>query len=260
MIKGNYRYNLLDLFTYKTYLWFYKNIIFDFKVCTMIQIYKGENMIIAVEGMDGCGKSTIAKAIAKKFGYDYRAFPNKLFFDMDDSQYKKLCNRVYDLEDAYAKAWFFGFGNIIATKNIGDGVVIDRHFLSNYFWNGTNESEPLYKTLLQLVGKPDLTIVLYAGKSERMRRIAKRDPNDYDLKDPEKMVLGYDKMIDFAKKYRLPSIVINTEKFDLDKTTKICESLVSKVQYLDRDETIQFCNIVNSRLKQSNKEPYSKYL
>lgn len=67
-------------------------------------------------------------------------------------------------------------------------------------------------------------------------------------------------MIDFAKKYSLPFIVINTEKFDLNKTIKICESLVSKVQHLDRDETIQFCNIVNSRLKQSNKEPYSKYL
>lgn len=217
-------------------------------------------MIIAIEGMDGCGKSTVARRIAQTFDYEYRAFPNKEFLNMNDADYAKVCSKVYDFENAYTKAWFFGFGNILATKSIKDGVVIDRHFLSNYFWNGDNESEPLFKTLVGLIGKPDLTIVLYAGNAERVKRIAVRNPNDRDLKDPEKMVLGYDKMIDFANKYDLPFIVINTEKFDLDKTTKICESLVSKVKTLDKEQTVQFCKTVNSRLKQSDKEPFSKYL
>lgn len=217
-------------------------------------------MIIAVEGMDGCGKSSVAKALAKKLKYEYCAFPNKSFFEMDNAQYKKLCRKVYNLEDSYCKALFFGFGNIIATKNIKDGVVIDRHLLSNYFWNGTNESEIIFEMLLKLIGSPDLTIILYAGNQERMNRIYQRNPNDLDLTDPEKMVFGYDKMISFASKYSLPFIIINTEKYDLNKTIKICECLIKKVKLLNKEQVLCFCNKVNNRLKDFNLEPFSKYL
>lgn len=217
-------------------------------------------MIIAMEGMDGCGKSSVAKSIAKTFNYDYRAFPNKALFNMTDSEYSELCDKVYDFEDEYVKAWFFGFGNIIQTKNIGNGVILDRHLLSNYFWNGTQKSEKMFETLIDLIGKPDLTIVLYAGNKVRADRINQRNPDDRDLKDPEKMVLGYDKMITFAGNYNLPFLVINTEKFDLAQTTKICEQVIKRVQTLSPDEVAVYCKNVNNRLKASNKEPFSQYL
>ncbi len=217
-------------------------------------------MIIAIEGMDGAGKSFVAKKIADEFDYEYRALPNKSFFNMNDEEYKALCNRVYSLNDDYAKAWFFGFGNIISTKNVGKSVVLDRHFLSNYFWNGTVESEEVFKTMLDLIGIPDLTIVLYAGSEERMKRIASRDLLDKDLKDPDMLVFGYDKMIEFANKYKLPFLVINTEKFDKNMVVKICNQLIKKIQNYSKDEVSKYCNDVNLRIKNKNAEPFSKYL
>lgn len=214
-------------------------------------------MLVAIEGMDGCGKSVVAKQLANYLNYEYRDFPNKTFFGMNSKEYKALCRKVYTLEDEYAKAWFFGFRNIVATKNIHNGVVLDRHLLSNYFWNGTERSEKVFKNLIDLLGRTDLTIILYAGVEERMRRISLRDPNDWDLKDPEKKVFGYDKMIDFAKKYNLPFVIINTEKYDLNTTINICKSIIDRTKDLGFEQRCQFCKRINDNVCKFGKEPYS---
>ncbi len=217
-------------------------------------------MIIGIEGMDGSGKSSVAKALALKFGYEYRDMPNKHFLGMSDEGFQKVCEKIYKFPDNTIKGWFFGFGNILATQNVENGVIIDRHLLSNYFWNGDKKNIGMYEELLTITGKPDLTIVLYAGMKERMKRIRKRSSTDRDLDDDEKKVLGYDKMIAFAKHVALPYLVINTEKYNLDKTIKICECLIKKIETMDKAEVVEFVNKVNQRLYRNKKQPYSELL
>ncbi len=217
-------------------------------------------MVIAIEGMDGSGKSSVAKALAVKFGYEYRDMPNKYFLEFSDEGFQKICDKIYKFPDNTIKGWFFGFGNILASQNVGKGVIIDRHLLSNYFWNGNNNNKGMYKELISITGKPDLTIVLYAGVKERMRRIYKRSATDRDLDDDEKKVLGYDKMISFAKQEKMPYLVINTEIYRLDRTIKICECLIKKIEKLEKSQIAEFVDAVNQRLYIEKNQPYSELL
>lgn len=217
-------------------------------------------MIVAIEGMDGSGKSSVAKALAFKFGYEYRDMPNKHFLNFSDEGFQKVCEKIYKFPDNTIKGWFFGFGNILASQNVGKGVIIDRHLLSNYFWNGNDNNKGMYKELISITGKPDLTIVLYAGVEERMKRIRKRSSTDRDLEDDEKKVLGYDKMISFAKLERLPYLVINTEMYGLDKTIRICECLIKKIETMDKTQIAEFVDGVNHRLYIEKNQPYSELL
>lgn len=217
-------------------------------------------MVIAIEGMDGSGKSSVAKALALKFGFEYRDMPNKHFLGFSDDGFQKVCEKIYKLPDNSIKGWFFGFGNILATQNVGRGVIIDRHLLSNYFWNGNDNNNGMYNELISITGKPDLTIVLYAGVEERMKRIHKRNITDRDLNDDEKKVLGYDKMISFAKRAKLPFLVINTEMYDVEKTIKICECLIKKIEKMDKTQVAEFVSGINQRLYRDKNRPYSEFL
>ena len=63
-----------------------------------------------------------------------------------------------------------------------------------------------------------------------MERILKRDKEDPDLSEQEKMDDGYKKMIYFIKKFNLPYIVINTEGKTLDEVKEIVDKEVLKLK------------------------------
>ena len=216
-------------------------------------------MVIAVEGMDGVGKTTIAKMLSIRKGLKYIERPNKAFFDMDEDSYSRLCRKVYN-SDIRAMAWFFGLGNIIQVlQNDEHDVVLDRHFLSNYFWNGSDETEKIFSTMINMVGKPDLTILLYAKTEERLERIRRRNPYDRDLKDPDMKIFGYDKMIDFATRYNLPFIIVNTEDLNIEETYRICDKVIDKIQNFTSDEIMGFCTKYNNKVLYRCGEEFFNY-
>ena len=193
------------------------------------------NIVIAIEGMDGVGKSTIAKMIANDFKMKYIEKPLTNLFDIPKLKGKDnlslISNNIYNLDDERIKACFFGLGNIYSVLfNQNEDIVIDRHFVSNYFWNGTERSEIIFKSMIDLVGKPDITILLYASVNTRMERLYIRNQNDYDLTDPEKKVLGYDKMLDFLDKYELPYILIDTEGKTIEEVYSEVYKVVSSLR------------------------------
>jgi len=202
-------------------------------------------MKIAIEGMDGVGKSTIARMIADKYGFEYLEKPlAELFVTEDADGITNLMNiapNIYAAEDDIIKAWFFGLGNLQSILNHkNDDVIIDRHFASNYFWNGSEKTKPIFELLLNYVSIPDITILLYASPETRIRRISLRNKNDSDLTDPEKHVLGYDKMIAFLEEFKIPYVVVDTENKDIngvfEEVSKIVSGLIEKEkQYIKKD-------------------------
>lgn len=172
-------------------------------------------MIIAVEGMDGVGKTTCAKSLATFLGYEYIATPIQTFFKggVSNPEFKNSMNIMYNMTDSVVKAYFIGLGNLVACRN-KDNIVLDRHFASNYFWNGTKESEIVFKNLIELAGKPDITLLLKGSVETRLYRLNQRDPKGWDLKDKEKHVLGHDKMEDFLIRFEIPYIALDTDKMD----------------------------------------------
>ena len=169
-------------------------------------------MIIAIEGMDGVGKSTCAKSLAKFLDYEYVATPVQSFFKggAENPEFKNTMNIMYNMTDSVVKSYFIGLGNLIACRN-KNNLILDRHFASNYFWNGTKDSEIVFRHLVDLIGKPDMTFLLKGSVDTRLKRLYKRDPNGWDLKDKEKHVLGHDKMEDFLIRFEIPYIPVDTD-------------------------------------------------
>lgn len=192
-------------------------------------------MKIAFEGMDGVGKTAVSKAIAQLHGYEYIEKPlHYLFEGSNNDGYEVLgevSSKLYKIDDPVIKAWFFGLGNLFAYRQFQDkNLVIDRHFASNYFWNGTKESNIVFKTMLDIIGAPDLTILLYASVETRMKRLYKRNPNDWDCFDPEKKVDGYDKMIAFLEEFNISYVLVDTENKTIDEVIDIVNAIVVEKQ------------------------------
>ena len=191
--------------------------------------------MIAVEGMDGVGKTEISKHICDNHGFTFIEKPLHYFYN-DGAEQKyadlmKVANRMYDLDDNVLKSWYIALGNIYVARMFKDeDIVVDRHLVSNYYWNGSIDSDPVFRALIETSGTPDLTILLYATPKTRMERIAKRDKNDPDLDDPEKKDDGYNKMISFLEKFNLPYLVIDTENITLDEVKGIVDKEIKKLK------------------------------
>ena len=202
-------------------------------------------MKIAIEGMDGVGKTTLAKYLCSKYNFSYMSRPIKHLFNLkpetQEYQYMdKEENKIYNCSNNVLKAWLSGLGNMYALMQDGD-YVLDRTYLSNFFWAGDEETEKIFKTMIDLVGTPDITVVLYASIQTRMKRIASRDKTDKDLTDVDAIKFGYDKMSYFVRKFNIPYVAINTENKSIeeviDETERVLkERKIELVPRKDREE------------------------
>lgn len=172
-------------------------------------------MRIAIEGMDGCGKTTVSKILVERLGYQYVDKPFKFLFEnlnINESQLKDLEWKLYETEDEALLTLFYGMGLLYGTRcNYNQDIIYDRHFVSNYYWHGDEETTPLHKELIRLCGKPDLTVLLKASVSTRMNRIYTRNHQDKDLSNYAMYDDGYDKMEKFLQNFDFNYIVIDTE-------------------------------------------------
>lgn len=200
-------------------------------------------MKIAIEGMDGVGKTTVAKQLAKRNNYTYIGNAIHRLFGIEDEKndfytfFQKKEDEIFlHSGNDILRAWLCSLGNIYtATQN--ENVVVDRHLLSNFQQNGTKENAIIYQTLIRLIGIPDLTIILYASPEVRLQRIYNRNKNDKDLYDEKIKIDEYDKMIKFAKKFDMPYIFINTEKKEI---YEIVEEIEYRIKIKDRKETEEY--------------------
>lgn len=173
-------------------------------------------MIVAIEGMDGVGKTTLAKRLVKELDYKYIKEPLEELFEVDSII--KISEKVFKNYNSNFIALYLSLGdNYVLQKYKGENVIIDRHVLLNYYWNGNSENDELFKVENKLFGKPDLTIVLEASVETRRKRLMDRDKNDKDLNDLNKMQYGYDKMIDFLNENNYCYRVIHTDNLSIDK-------------------------------------------
>ena len=182
-------------------------------------------MRIAIEGMDGCGKTTVSKILVERLGYQYVDKPFKFLFEnlnINESQLKTLEWKLYETEDEAILTLFYGMGLLYGTRcNYNQDIIYDRHFVSNYYWHGDEETTPLHKELIRLCGKPDLTVLLKASVSTRLNRIYTRNHQDKDLANCAMYDDGYDKMEKFLQSFDFNYIVIDTEYLSPEKEADI---------------------------------------
>lgn len=180
-------------------------------------------MIITVDGLDGAGKSTLAKNLAKELNFEYVDKPLYELFKVkgdDNPLYKylyQLQDVIYNQNDSNTlKSWFTGMSLLYIKETMDNkNIIIDRGLLSAYAFNGDKKSEIVFDTLINLGVWFDLSIVLTVSPEERIRRIKKRNPNDPDLGMDKILNLQYDSINNFLTDHpNLPSVVINTDNMD----------------------------------------------
>lgn len=188
---------------------------------------------ISIEGMDGVGKSTTCKLLAEKLGYIFVEKP--LHYLLDDSedditQYQKVAKRVNSNFNRNFTAWYYGLNNIYLYERFKDkDIVTDRHIVSNYCWSGSKDNGDIYNLILKKIGKPKLTVILYAKPEVILSRLQKRDMNDSDIAKVEKSEKAYERMIYFCETKKLEYIVIDTSKKEVEE---IVDEIIKKVEEL----------------------------
>ena len=195
-------------------------------------------MRIAIEGMDGTGKTTIAKAIAKLLDYDYVTKPfNFLFqeFGFNENQIKDIEWKLYETYDEALISLFYGMGLLYGTRILKEeNIIYDRHFVSNYYWHGNEETDSLHDKFIELCGKPDLTILLKASTSTRIQRIAVRDSKDRDLDNSAMYEDGFNKMVEFLDRKGFDYVIVDTENKTVEEIVNDCISHINqrKIKYV----------------------------
>ena len=177
-------------------------------------------MHIAIEGIDGVGKSTIAMKLADKLGFKFIEKPLKYLFDKEgeDQNYIKIRNYVNAQTNRLFTSWFYGLGNIfLYHKFKGENIITDRHLVSNYCWSGTDESESVFDLLVSELGAPDFTFLIYASPEVVIERLKKRDSDDHDVKKVKLIPQLYPKMEGFLKRYKMRYLLIDTSKLTIDQ-------------------------------------------
>ena len=179
---------------------------------------------IAIEGMDGVGKTTASKLLAKRLGYKFIDKNLRELFDDGDSydNYIRIRDKVNASPDRLFTAWFYALGNIyLHTAHEKENIVTDRYFLSNYAWSGTENNDGVYDLLVKKLGFPDLTVILYADEHAILSRLRHRNELDSDIK---KVILAkekYEKMIYFCEKYKMPYMVIDTSNLSPEDVVEV---------------------------------------
>ena len=177
-------------------------------------------MIITIDGLDGAGKSTLAKSLSEKLGYEYIDKPiYELFNVKGDDNY--LYDEIYHIQDLIynktdsntLKSYFTGLSLLYIKECMSDkNLIIDRGLLSAFAFNGDINSKPVFETLINLGVFFDAAIIVTVSNEERIKRIKKRNENDPDLGLDKIRNLRYDSMNQFILEHpELPCHTINTD-------------------------------------------------
>lgn len=196
-------------------------------------------MIITIDGLDGAGKSTLAKSLSEKLGYEYIDKPiYELFNVKGDDNY--LYNEIYHIQDLIynktdsntLKSYFTGLSLLYIKECMYDrNLIIDRGLLSAFAFNGDNNSKPVFETLIKLGVFFDASIIVMVSNEERIKRIKERNKNDPDLILDKIINLRYDSMNKFLFEHpELPYYIINTDNLTQEEVLNEALKYISSLK------------------------------
>lgn len=218
-------------------------------------------MRIAIDGMDGVGKTSVAKLLGKELNYP--VYEQKLIekIGMDPEFYKKLVKYIRKSNNKTISPIFFMLKSLL--DNEEENVIAVRSIVSMYYFEHNNITPELINSILTTGIVPDLIILLYAPVEERINRIRKRNEYDSDLTNIEALNDGYDIMLDFIKTYNLPYIGIDTTNRSLDNVVLLSKLLIDGYEKSNNKE--EYLSIMNNKygfeyLYQKGDDNYAKVL
>ncbi|MEY8239601.1 MAG: deoxynucleoside kinase [Cycloclasticus sp.] len=136
-------------------------------------------MFIVIEGLDGTGKSTAAKTLAKALGGKFLTTPLDKFKTV-----RPELEEIYS-DESLARQLFYASTAVSSSNRVSeeltqnDCVIIDRYWLSTqvcHSWRTAGEYFLLPEVEASIL-KPDLTVYLNISLEERIKRLGGRSNN-----------------------------------------------------------------------------------
>lgn len=190
-------------------------------------------MHIAIEGVDGVGKTTVSKIVAERLSFKFVEKPLHYLFDSEKEFENYFRIRDYVNSQGHNKvftSWFYGLGNIfLYHKFINENIVTDRHLVSNFYWSGDESSKKVFDCMIELIGKPDFTFLLYAKEEAIRKRIINRNIDDPDVNKTHLSQSAYVKMENFLKYYNMKYKLIDTCDLTANEVAEIILKYLSEV-------------------------------
>ena len=180
-------------------------------------------MHIAIEGLDGVGKTTASKEVARRLGFEFIEKPLHYLTDSEGAEnYMRITEHINDNLPADFTAMFYGLGNYFLSSELkkGKNIVTDRFLCSTYFCNCTESNRAFFDYLVGICEKPELTVILFSTTEVRRSRITSRNPNDPDLKNKVLSENEYEKMFTFCERYDMPYAVIDSSALSPKQTVE----------------------------------------
>lgn len=156
--------------------------------------------LFVVEGLDGCGKGTVAKQMLKWF--EDRNLPVYHSFEPGGSPFanalrKELLSKEHDVPPM-AEVLGMYCARVEHTQNVlipklqaGFNVVCERYYLSSFAYNHAYEVKNIHAICKPYILEPDATVFLDVTVETSMARVRQRkidegaEPDRIELKSPE---------------------------------------------------------------------------
>lgn len=131
-------------------------------------------LLIAVEGLDGCGKSTLARKLAEALGADFLRTP----LDLDGTT--RTAMEAHCARSALARMLFYSATVAAAAIDIravlatGRSVVVDRYWLSTVVYHRVMGAPCSLDEVSEHLPLADFTLFLHAPLEVRAERVRSR--------------------------------------------------------------------------------------
>ena len=156
-------------------------------------------IFVAIEGIDGCGKSTFVELLAPALGCHLLRCPPEELGEV---------RKMFDMNDIAHKL-FYASANMVVSKRVsellrsGESVICDRYWLSTKVYSSVREEDINIDIIEDHLARPDFTIYLHLDEPVRRKRMVKRGKmNEIDLRsmaDVDRLKEGYD--VELGKKF-----------------------------------------------------------
>ncbi len=171
-------------------------------------------MFIAFEGIDGSGKTTQSKLLAKKLNYFWTYEPTD---GIVGNLIRQILKGKYKVDSKTLTLLFAADRfehNKIIRKNLKRGVVCDRYIFSSLAYQGLDVDEEYILNINKGIIMPDITILLVVDIDIALKRLKSSDI--FEKRDfLEKIQKKY---LELSKRYNF--IVIDTTDKDVYETHK----------------------------------------